>query len=551
MANAKSQEDTLPKLGRVNEVCKEWTVREDGALAYRLQNEEISDHYQGNKYRNAVVREDFPRALDEQIREQQLAEQAAAVYHQMLAEQEEIDNLYAQQLADKLEREEKAKRRALEAHDERIAHLLDSEYGIPNYPPHKSPQRLTSASAHSLDGYPPSPYRPDKRNYNASSPRRQAMLMPLPCDSNNTANSNVNINHVNIPQDHYLYTEPYKESESIADRFDQINIAEVGLPLDEVTEREIQEQKDALLARQLQLQEDANGQSQVDRDRLLAIEAQDKELAKLLQERERQKVKRAKERAKQKALAKKQQQQQIQEQDIHQIMPDDSYSNPADLLPSPQNIDKGFSLQSNTSQKYFHNQNQLVGNDDVNYSFPVDVIPSKSYDHSMKQNYSPKKQYDAQPDVQENSKTINGINVYTNYSPEKINNSDLQQPVRPTQLDLKTPLNYSSKPRYPDPEFFEGQLSSPSQHMNIAMAIDPTYNRRSQHSVPYCDTSSSTVTTSTSSSSPGIVLPPPDISEHEEDSSPVPPYMPIQGQRRTASLEKKSKKKSKDGCKQQ
>jgi hypothetical protein len=40
--------------------------------------------------------------------------------------------------------------------------------------------------------------------------------------------------------------------------------------------------------------------------------------------------------------------------------------------------------------------------------------------------------------------------------------------------------------------------------------------------------------------------------DDDDDDSPVPPYMPIQGQRRSASLEKKNKKgRSKDGCKQQ
>lgn len=87
--------------------------------------------------------------------------------------------------------------------------------------------------------------------------------------------------------------------------------------------------------------------------------------------------------------------------------------------------------------------------------------------------------------------------------------------------------------------------------MNIAMAIDPTYPRKGYQSPPsYDTTSSSTVTTSTSSSSPGMLLPPPDISD-EGDVSPVLPYMPIQGQRRTSSLEKKQKRKNKDGCRQQ
>lgn len=70
---------------------KEWMVREDSALAYRLQNEEFTDHLSGNRFRNAVVREDFPRAKNEQQKEQEMAEQAAAIYHRMLQEQEEHD----------------------------------------------------------------------------------------------------------------------------------------------------------------------------------------------------------------------------------------------------------------------------------------------------------------------------------------------------------------------------------------------------------------------------------------------------------------------------
>lgn len=127
---------------------------------------------------------------------------------------------------------------------------------------------------------------------------------------------------------------------------------------------------------------------------------------------------------------------------------------------------------------------------------------------------------------------------------------------------FRSPLNRINKPRYPDPEPCESATTSsnscpssnsPTALTNIAMAIDPTYPRRGgyRRSPSNYDTASSTVTTSTSSSSPGMILPPPDVTEHDSDN-PVPPYMPIQGQRRTASLEKKQKKKGKDsGCKQQ
>lgn len=526
MANIKPGEhDSFPKTGRVTEVCKEWSVREDGALAYRLQNEEITGHLQSNRYRNAVVRQDFPCALDEQLREQQLAEQAAAVYHQMLAEQEEIDNLYAKQLANKIENEEKLRRRTVEVEDEQIvAHLVENEI-VSNTPSssshYNSPQKLCSTPLYNAN-FNQAPFRQER-----SSSRRQALAMPLPDKTNNILTSLPNAGFIDNMQDHYVYTEPYRANNDLANQLDRIDIAELGVPLEETGQRAIQEQKDALLARKLQQQEDSSQESQLNRDRLLAIEAQDKELAKLLQERERQKAKRAKERAKQKALAKKQLQ--SKEQDVHQIMPDDSYSNPADLLPSPHNSD----LTHNLLKQPQH-QPDITNHteDDFNYSFPVDVLPSKNYS-SLKQNYDSKFNQDTKI-----------LNAHCSTLPEKLN--AVRTPVRPTQLDLKF-SNNPNKVKYSELEF----VDNPSQHVNIAMAIDPTYTRRNHHGTTYYDTSSGTVTTSTSSSSPGITLPPLDTIEHESETSPVPPYMPIQGQRRTASLEKKSKKKSKDACKQQ
>jgi len=78
---------------------------------------------------------------------------------------------------------------------------------------------------------------------------------------------------------------------------------------------------------------------------------------------------------------------------------------------------------------------------------------------------------------------------------------------------------------------------------NIAVAIDPTYNQK---------------TGTLLLAAPPAVSPEPTPSEidlieelelDEEDEEEAPPYMPIQGQRRTASLEKKRKKDQ--GCKQQ
>ena len=66
---ASSDSDTLPSGGHVSRLRSGWAVHEDGALAQRLQSEEISTHLQSNKQRNNQIREDLPRARQEQVRE--------------------------------------------------------------------------------------------------------------------------------------------------------------------------------------------------------------------------------------------------------------------------------------------------------------------------------------------------------------------------------------------------------------------------------------------------------------------------------------------------
>lgn len=404
MSEARTRDgEALPK-GRVTEVCQEWMVREDGALAYRLQNQEITEHLSGNKYRNALVREDFPRAKSEQIREQQLAEQTALIYQRMLAEQEEQDNQVARQLAEQLEREERQKRRFLEIQDQNIARqLLRKERA--NVEKHAlSPQRPPPPRNYDQNL---SPHRPNSQNYQANLPRRQAKPMPLPQQE---------------PAD--LYTEPYRTPENLANQLDRIDIAEVGLPLDELTERQIQEERDAELARKLQEQEGNLEDTLLNRDRMLAIEAQDKELAKMLQEKERNRARRARERAKQKALAKKQLE--SQQSTANQIMPDDSYSYPADMIPPRASVPRN---HSNISDTYaLPTQNE----DDINYSLPADVLPSHNLIDN-KTNYSPQKSYDR---YALSDKIINSTES-NRPSFESDRSLDGPPAVRPTQLDIK------------------------------------------------------------------------------------------------------------------
>lgn len=441
MSNTRVPEiENLPVTGRVTEVCQEWMVREDSALAYRLQSQEFNEHLSGNKFRNAVVREDFPRAKDEQLREQRMAEQAAAIYQKMLAEQEEIDNKIAKELADKIEREEKFKRRAVELRDQEVArqllekeriridrlHQMPREVTGPPYSPQKPAQLLPRNQEIQS-----SPHRPNPFNYQANLPRRQAPPMPLP--QNGLPHSELYVEPIanNLNFDEITsaeYNEPYRPVQNLSEQLDQIGLAEVGLPLDEIAQRQIQEEKDAELARQLQEQEG----SLEHHDRLLAIEAQDKELAKLLQERERAKAKRARERAKQKALAKKQaahQQQMIdpQERGVNQLMPDDSYAFPADVLPTastgvPRNVAAVPDLYAVPNPD----------EEDVSYSLPVDVLPNIS-GNNLKTNYSPSK-FDSYAGEVKDLNIVPGSN---HPSMERGIGLGTSSASRPTHLDLR------------------------------------------------------------------------------------------------------------------
>ncbi|PSN36891.1 hypothetical protein C0J52_11433 [Blattella germanica] len=426
---AQASSDTLPKPGRVNEVCREWLVKEDGALAYRLQSEEIS---RGNSLsysgKASCVDNKFPRDMDLQ------AHNSTYCYPgPCLALQQQIDEQVAKQLAENIEREELEKRLMLEQEDKEMAWKLQER------------ERL----------------RIEKRE-------RERVEMEIQNSSENI-HYDRDMNNVGLPSPSQFSPEALSQQFrlcTLTDAAVQTNSAcqspddDPAMPpgISEEEARRLQEEQDAELARMLQEQEGSRQLDMLDQDRLMAIEAQDKELARLLQEKERAKAKRARERAKQKALLKKQQQQQQQQQ---QLLSED----------------EGFVASLST----------LPGSEWADQDGPVAA-------HSTA--------------------------------------------IRPTDLDLTSGIGRNAtgrnRPRYPDPEAIE-VLPTPepgpshSALPNIAMAIDPTYPRRA------------TITQTIAN-----------FSEFEEDDSPVPPYMPIQGQRRSASLEKKNKKgRSKDGCKQQ
>ncbi|XP_052123120.1 mitogen-activated protein kinase kinase kinase kinase 4 isoform X2 [Frankliniella occidentalis] len=545
----------------------------------------VEQHYTGNKSRNAVVRQDVPLAKSEQQREE---EEALAKYHQSVLEQEQYDAQVARQLAARLEREEQLRKMQREQQDGEIARQiqerekikldkerrererLDLEFAYQHQkqqqhhvhpqhwqmpPPSRSPAQLPPHSPQSPKSpqaqllpprqprqassasplYNPPPPVSNVRAYpkpgtspvaGASSSSGAALLSDQPYGhvagagqdvagavfaghlhshtppravrQSHGAQGHGDYNSIGLPA---ISASPAPED--VAQQIRQMNLSrhtpsqqlcdEFPSPEDifEEEARRLQEEKDAELARQLQEQEEREGAEGIDRDRLLAMEAQDQELARMLQEKEKAKLKRARERAKQKALLKKQQEQQ----------PTDG-AGPSGCGPGPGPSGSG------TSSPLSPNYSQIATEDEEGcYSLPHQPSPVPPASH-----------------------------------PGSPGNSELSNKAGQAK----------GRRRFPDPEAIEelpsptvtppGSISGfgPSDALrNIAVVIDPTYPRRSPPNA--ADVRTSPVTTSSQL-------------DYVEDNcgSPAPPYMPIQGQRRTASLEKKSKKKtSKDGCKQQ
>lgn len=485
--------DTLPRSGRVNEVCREWVVHEDEALAYQLQKQEVEQHYENNKERNARVREDFPKAKEEQ--EKEIVE-AAEKYRQMIRQQEKVDSNYARRVAAKLEREEFEKRRRAEIHDLEVARMMQvCEITRNPCRPNGESDDEHLAAVKVLPVATPDVNRvglPFLENVNfepeAVSGRLQANvavthnLRNLRLKDDNYSNNDADSKNGSV-EEKYLKTCIRKDSGSnCATTSSTVHnqgthtirtpTLAVALPpdvneiicdadLQEEANRRLQEEKDAELARMLQKQEEEILNEELGRDRMVAIEAQDKELAKLLYEKEKAKLKRAKERARQRALLKKQQQLQSPFQQ-QQLQTQDENTSPS--------IENSITKMQSTST-------------------PVGTIP-----FTLQQ-------------LERGS--------YTN---ESLGRSEEMVEHVGDQSD-ESSFSASS--------LTSSRIAGPSI-VNVAMHIDPTYLSQQ------------------SACTPNSLM-------FQDGDTTVPPYMPIQGQRRNSPfIDKKQKKsKSKDGCKQQ
>ncbi|XP_051961657.1 trichohyalin-like isoform X2 [Xyrauchen texanus] len=120
MSELEVDQSNLP---RVQEVCQCFAVREDGALAHNLQEQEIEQYYTSNVQRNQLIQKDICVAKRLQDEEQHRAQM---LQHQTTRQLEERDSAYARMIQEEIQHcAEEALRREVE--DEEIAKRIQDE----------------------------------------------------------------------------------------------------------------------------------------------------------------------------------------------------------------------------------------------------------------------------------------------------------------------------------------------------------------------------------------------------------------------------------------
>ncbi|CAH0401105.1 unnamed protein product [Chilo suppressalis] len=216
---------------------------------------------------------------------------------------------------------------------------------------------------------------------------------------------------------------------------------ELGLSaseLEEMRRRIEQEEKDAKLARELS--HEAQGHDALLADMRCAVEAQDGELARLLQEREYKKLQRAKEKARQKALLKKQQRLATQQQGVppqpYESEPPppqttlcDAYSNPRDMIRDFSKMRMCKSVDS-----------------DLNYVEPFEKEHIQSKASALQSKELSNQYYAQQPSTSSSNLNVSHMHSRSFESEARVSNNNSLQHRQPPP-----PPTSGKKPRFPDP----------------------------------------------------------------------------------------------------
>ncbi|XP_067658760.1 involucrin-like isoform X1 [Haliotis asinina] len=308
MAEARQGSDTLPERGKVQQVCRQWLVHEDGVKAYQMQNEEFDFHYGLNRKNRRTVREDIPVAKVVQSEEEKLMQEERYQQLQALNAQAEEDEKVAQRMKVQLEVEDLQRQKMREVEDQEIARQIQEKEKkkYEKYLEKKKEKQLQKQR--------------EKLERQLAQHTEEARLVAADGASLLQLGSAVEDMNLDSGQrgttanGHSRYRRrvtPAGHIEDDGDFSDFYTVPNDG-SINPIEHRAIQELQDEELARLLQDQEHKRTKAEVDRGKLRQIEAQDEQLARVIQEQEKLKARKVKQRRKQ-LLEQQRQQQMAQE----------------------------------------------------------------------------------------------------------------------------------------------------------------------------------------------------------------------------------------------
>ncbi|XP_076451256.1 uncharacterized protein LOC143287197 [Babylonia areolata] len=295
MAEAREEVTTVLPEGRVEEVRRQFSVREDGALAYRIQNEEIEEHYGMNRLHRRTVRGDIPVAKVVQSQEEIEQQKERLRKLAALQAQAEADEIVARrinrQVQDEVKRDEMV--RAIE--DEELARQLQDKEKVKyeKYLQKKRERKLKKER--------------EKLEQQLAKTTEEARLAVAAPNGNNVEQARQDMEAMRlqgagapvsngVTRYHYRVT-PGGRIEDDGDFSDFFAVPPDNLHPEEW--EKMQQQQDEELARLLQEQEHKRSKAEVDKNKLREIEMRDEQLAAIMQEQERLKEKKYKQKRQQ------------------------------------------------------------------------------------------------------------------------------------------------------------------------------------------------------------------------------------------------------------
>jgi len=527
---------------RVLKLRQDWAVHEDHALAERLQSQEIEQHYQGNRMRNNQIREDFPRALEEQTAEVTCAKEVRK-------EEERRNENLARRMAEELSSHDTEQVMYEVTRDQIFARKIHAlELRRHKQQEHKgllekaeindrtSIQKATEVKADRGTSTPPLPIMPNgdvptagevmgacSREGSVKLPSPSVLTSAVPTDfSFHDLKGGIRYNdhqyvvktavpatvvdnepvYANNRPEHYAVSSPYPTSSigmgeatnvSVSTSSELLNAAGLSqrdLALSKRAELQLeQERRDKELAERLQSQLRADEEcsvqvSEADETLKRQLEADDLQLAKALHAKEKAKLRRAKERSRMKKQYKS------AEEDFDGV--------PCSL-----------------STTRTHRQWQTHGEPQ-----PEPRGTNHQYPPLGNENGAIDKMNESHVSLPARRPYFNSGAIETAIGPSSVNT--------PSDNEILTESQYEN-------------LTS-ERHCTVAAATDP----KSQNGLRL---DSETDAAPAYISTDNVLA---STRSHEDGNTPVPPYMPMQRSNKTSIMEKKIKRcKEKEGCNQQ